>query len=295
LQSVERRQTSSAFGSFLDARATSSVSPFSPQARNGTGVSNGAVLSPIDSRANNVALFTAAAHGQVGMVKLLLGMGMDANGLSGGSTPLHVACAKGHDLVVQELMEHGARASSTDAAGRTPLAVAEQNGHRACEAAICAHSDTIELPPHRAEAIESSLESAPAVRNDHGSLNTGHVASPVSTETAVASRGAQSALILRRKLEADSASETERKSRAAQSTSLTHLYKGKLSGEKTAKPTTTVAQSADLFREFGVTPPKATVRCMSCKPLLIANCQSVVSNFPSCFSYSYAKASQVLV
>jgi hypothetical protein len=306
---VERRQASSDSGSFLNARSTpASVSLFSPTAHNGNGVSNRAARSLIDSRVNNVALFTAAAHGQVGVVKMLLGMGMDINGQTGGSTPLHVACAKGHDLVVQELMEHGACAFSTDAEGRTPLAVAGQTGHHACEAVIHAHFDSIE-PPHREEVSALSVETTPTIGNDKGSLSPGQAAFPVRAEITAASRSVEPVLTLRRTSEIGSASERQGNSRTEQGTTkqslrssvgvahtaespqtpesavsgqlrslpLSHLYTEKQRGEKTPIAKPRVAKSLDLFREFGVTPPKATVRCISCKPLRIVSLTSCLA------------------
>ena len=42
-------------------------------------------------------------------------------------TPLHTAAVNGRAEVVKHLLEHGARPSITDARGRTPLQLIEEN------------------------------------------------------------------------------------------------------------------------------------------------------------------------
>ena len=60
-------------------------------------------------------------------VQLLLELGADVNtGNSGGSTALHGAVYRAADDVIRFLVEAGARTDAEDAAGRTPLRLAEQ-------------------------------------------------------------------------------------------------------------------------------------------------------------------------
>ena len=298
-QILQRRGILGVAGSFLDVRsASASMSPHSPPARHANGTGDSTARLSIDSRATSSALFTAAAHGQVGMVRMLLGMGNAVDGRTGSSTPLHVACAEGHDLVVRELMKHGACASSTDAQGRTPLAVAKQSGHRACEAAILEHSNSLQLPQHRPEVVAPA--SAFTLGNNTGSEPSRHMSlsaraentradqeervSSMLTQEAAASSAVDSAFQKeeegtleagKMKTEQFLSSPVPAVSVYPRSSPFSHLLEGKARGENL--PTPTVAQTAssavstDLFTEFDVTPPKATVRCLSRKP---QNCPS---------------------
>lgn len=296
-QTLQRRGKLGVAGSPLDVRsASASISPPLRPASNANSIGISAARLSIDSRATSAALFTAAAHGQVGMVRMLLDMGNDVNGRTGSSTPLHVACAEGHDLVVRELMKHGACVSSTDAQGRTPLAVAKQSGHRACEAAILEHSNSLQLPQHRPEAIAPA--SAFTLGNNTGRLTSRHMALSVRAEntrddqekcvgpmqtqkesSADADSGFQTEeeCMLeagKMKTEKDLRSPAPAVSVYPRSSPMAHLLEGNARGENVPTPTEAQAVSravpVDLFTEFGVTPPKATVRCLFCEASYIA-------------------------
>ena len=57
------------------------------------------------------------------------------------STPLHLAAALGHELMVTELMTLGASLSPLDGLGKTPYDVALQNGHKATAYLILAECE----------------------------------------------------------------------------------------------------------------------------------------------------------
>ena len=75
----------------------------------------------------------AASNGYADFLKLLLaddGNASKVNGktVDGGYTPLHLAASAGHADCVEELLKyHKTDMHVTDAFGRTPLEIAEQN------------------------------------------------------------------------------------------------------------------------------------------------------------------------
>ncbi|WP_188595805.1 ankyrin repeat domain-containing protein [Thermocladium modestius] len=74
-------------------------------------------------------LLNAAAEGDVGRVKELLGLGVDPNVKNNdGYAPLHYAAIRGNLDVVKYLVEHGADVSARDAGGNTPLHDAAMEG-----------------------------------------------------------------------------------------------------------------------------------------------------------------------
>jgi hypothetical protein len=71
----------------------------------------------------------AARYGEI--ARILLESGADARTAAAetGYAPLHVAALRGWDELVEVLLAHGADPGQRDAAGRTPLDRARQNGH----------------------------------------------------------------------------------------------------------------------------------------------------------------------
>jgi ankyrin repeat protein len=64
----------------------------------------------------------AVAHGQVHIVKLLAGSGIDLNAVrTDGSHPLDVACLKGNTEIARILLEHGADPRLPNNSGSSPL------------------------------------------------------------------------------------------------------------------------------------------------------------------------------
>ena len=56
----------------------------------------------------NLALHSAAASGNLGLVTYALDHGQPVNSVLDGVLPLHVACSGGNDLIVRLLIERGA-------------------------------------------------------------------------------------------------------------------------------------------------------------------------------------------
>ncbi|XP_052269001.1 rabankyrin-5-like isoform X3 [Dreissena polymorpha] len=56
-----------------------------------------------------------------------------------GSTPLHLACAWGMELVVQTLMEHGVAVNTQDIDGKTPVHIAIENQHAVIISLLLSH------------------------------------------------------------------------------------------------------------------------------------------------------------
>lgn len=69
------------------------------------------------------ALHRAAGEGQLEAVRILVKAGGDVNARTslGWQTPLHMACGSGHEAVALELVEHDAKMSAKDKAGKTAL------------------------------------------------------------------------------------------------------------------------------------------------------------------------------
>ncbi len=75
-------------------------------------------------------LQTAAADGDLAVVKLLLDNGAAVDGIKRGDvTPLHFAAANGHKAVVDFLLAHGAKVDARTDAGLTPLLLAVARGY----------------------------------------------------------------------------------------------------------------------------------------------------------------------
>jgi ankyrin repeat protein len=83
-------------------------------------------------------LKAASSKGHTNIVELLLAYGcgdIDAQGLD-GSVALHFACINGQAGVVRALLGAGANPHLVDDEGDTPLALAAQEGHEECVAAL---------------------------------------------------------------------------------------------------------------------------------------------------------------
>lgn len=76
----------------------------------------------VDKRDNEgfTALDQAVGEGDVKIVDFLVKAGANVNRPSPNGTPLHTACAYGHLGVVRLLMAHGANAQALDDEGKTP-------------------------------------------------------------------------------------------------------------------------------------------------------------------------------
>ncbi|KAH7923398.1 hypothetical protein BV22DRAFT_971274, partial [Leucogyrophana mollusca] len=95
----------------------------------------------------HLGLHSAAASGDIGLVKYALTHGQPVNSVLDGVLPLHAACTGGRDLVVRLLIEHGADVNAprlpskysdrnrdatapiVGTSGSTPLHFAAANGH----------------------------------------------------------------------------------------------------------------------------------------------------------------------
>lgn len=78
------------------------------------------------SEAGNLPVHTAAYHGRVNVLQLLLARGVDVN-RSGprDNTPLHLAASQSHEDAVRFLIDSGANPAVRNRAGRTPYDVAK--------------------------------------------------------------------------------------------------------------------------------------------------------------------------
>jgi ankyrin repeat protein len=74
-------------------------------------------------------LFFPAASGQLGVAELLVERGAEITDGAGGNTALHAAAYFGRLEMAEWLLERGADTTATDYEGKTPLQVAEENGH----------------------------------------------------------------------------------------------------------------------------------------------------------------------
>jgi ankyrin repeat protein len=82
--------------------------------------------------ASQSALHLAAANGHLNIVEFLIKYlhPIDVNlQIDEGSTPLHWAALNGHLAIVEKLLEAGADATVTNASGRSPVTLAEQQSH----------------------------------------------------------------------------------------------------------------------------------------------------------------------
>ena len=63
-------------------------------------------------------LHTAAASGQISVVRLLLELGVEVDAVNAnGNSPLHIACLNGQDVVVSKLLEYQASVNSVNHKG----------------------------------------------------------------------------------------------------------------------------------------------------------------------------------
>jgi len=74
-------------------------------------------------------IWRAARDGDLDLVRILIREGQDSNEQTQGlkNTPLHLACMKGHFLIVRLLVELGADRALLNKAGKTALIVAEES------------------------------------------------------------------------------------------------------------------------------------------------------------------------
>lgn len=70
---------------------------------------NGATLQGSDGQAGDKALKYASHNGYVSIVKLLIGLGVNPNGIEEDGWPMRKALICGHTHVVDVLVQHGAR------------------------------------------------------------------------------------------------------------------------------------------------------------------------------------------
>lgn len=94
------------------------------------------------------AMIKATKHGQTVMVLSLLAQNPELISArdSDGSTPLHCATWKGHERLVQVLLEHGADVNATnnnDHWGTTPLHAAAHGNQRAIAELLIKHGADI--------------------------------------------------------------------------------------------------------------------------------------------------------
>lgn len=83
------------------------------------------------------SLHYACKHGHVEMVVFLVGQGADVlAALADGRTCLHLAATYSGEVVIAELVVHGARVGDRDEFGMLPIDLARQNGNRAAERAL---------------------------------------------------------------------------------------------------------------------------------------------------------------
>lgn len=74
-------------------------------------------------------LFYPVLTGDILMAELLLSYGADVNAGAGGNTPLHAAAMLGQVDMVRWLLDHGSELRAGNYDNKTPLEVAQQNGH----------------------------------------------------------------------------------------------------------------------------------------------------------------------
>lgn len=95
-----------------------------------------------DTRSGNAQVNTAlhaavAGAASIDVVLRLLDDGADAEARAAlGLTPLHIAAARGHELIVDVLLDRGAEPGGTTDDGRTAAAFATEHGHAALAARL---------------------------------------------------------------------------------------------------------------------------------------------------------------
>ncbi|BBB15883.1 ankyrin repeat domain protein [Candidatus Rickettsiella viridis] len=79
----------------------------------------------------NIILSFAAEYNRLDMAKMALSRGAKLSSQDNlGNTPLHMAARSGHKEMAQWLIKRGAKLSSQDNLGNTPLHMAARNGHK---------------------------------------------------------------------------------------------------------------------------------------------------------------------
>jgi ankyrin repeat protein len=80
--------------------------------------------------AHNIPImFYAAISGSIPIAERLLAAGADVNAGAGGNTPLHGAAGFGQAEMVRWLLDHDANPYALDFNAKTPIEVAQANGH----------------------------------------------------------------------------------------------------------------------------------------------------------------------
>ena len=114
-------------------------------------LSNPRPLHRIRDEYGNSPLHMAAANNQTEVIKFVLSIipeellkdFLDARNTEGGNTALHWAALNGHRESVEILVEAGADAMITNAAGRTALEEAESRNHESCAKYLAAEMSKI--------------------------------------------------------------------------------------------------------------------------------------------------------
>jgi uncharacterized protein len=92
------------------------------------------------SEKNPWSLQYAASHGQVNVISMLVGLGVDTNAVgSEGNRALDIACLKGDVASTQVLVEHGADPKLRNKTGSTPLHDAALSGNSRLIELLTAH------------------------------------------------------------------------------------------------------------------------------------------------------------
>ncbi len=81
----------------------------------------------LDGFSARLRMQQAIAHGDIAAVRKLLEAGFGCNFTLDGSTPVHMATAKGYSSIVKLLIENGANLLAQDGNGQTPLDIALSN------------------------------------------------------------------------------------------------------------------------------------------------------------------------
>lgn len=94
-------------------------------------VEKGAAVNAVSQNAMAIQPLHAAAAGEhLGIVRVLLEAGADANGIQeGGFRPLHTAAQNGSIELAHLLLEHGADVSLTDHQNRLPRDLVAEGGN----------------------------------------------------------------------------------------------------------------------------------------------------------------------